>query len=327
MSINSGLFRDVERIAHMDEYDIVTVGQLVFDIVAKPVNRMSEPGECQMLETIEYSTGGCTLNTAVILAKLNVRTAILGLIGNDAAGKYLRAECDRFGIDTIGLNVREGVRTTTCMVMVTSSGEPGFFYRPGGTERFSLADVDHDVISRSDYLHISGVMKLRALDVTSLLKAAKQAGKTVTMDVDYDPDGRWPERVKPYLGFVDLFMPSESEAALITGKETPEDMARFLLRSGLQTAVIKLGCKGSFYMDAAGASGFVPSFKVDVVDATGAGDAFCAGFLSRFIKGASLAECCLWGNACGALTITVAGAGDGIKNAKQVEALLAAGET
>ena len=83
----------------MSGYDIVAVGQPVIDVIAKPVDRMSRPGECQVLETVEFCTGGCALNTAVTLARLNIKTAIVGMVGNDFAGRYIKGECERLGID------------------------------------------------------------------------------------------------------------------------------------------------------------------------------------------------------------------------------------
>lgn len=306
----------------MKKYDIVTVGQMVFDVVFKPVDRKPKPGECLVLDALDFHTGGCTLNTSVVLAKLGVRIVLIGQIGNDMAGRYLAGECRRLGIGAAGIKVRNDLSTTTCVVMVASNGERCFFYRPGVTEKITLDSIDWRIIRETDYVHISGIMKLYSLDIPSLLKRLRRMDKVISMDVDYDSEGRWSARIGPYLKYLDVFMPSLDEARLITGRKTPEQIARSFIKSGVKTAVIKMGEKGSFYMEAGGQGEYVKPFKVKLVDATGAGDAFCGGFLAKFSKGAALRECCRWGNACGALTVTRMGASAGIENLKQVKRFL-----
>lgn len=304
------------------KYDIVTVGQMVFDIVFKPVDRKPEPGECIVLDSLDFYTGGCTLNTSVVLAKLGVKVALIGQIGNDMAGRYLAGECRRLGIGTAGLKVRKDCGTTVGIVMVATNGERCFFYRPGATGKISLDTIDWRIIQKTDYVHIAGIMKLYSLDIPSLLKRLRKMGKVISMDVDYDSEGKWSARIEPYLKYLDVFMPSLDEARLITGKKTPEKIARSLIKSGVKTVVIKLGEKGSFYMEDSGRSEYIMPIKVKLVDATGAGDAFCGGFLARFSKGAGIRECCRWGNACGALTVTKMGASAGIENLKSVKRFL-----
>lgn len=313
---------DRGRKSDMKQYDIVTVGQMVFDVVIKPVDRKPDPGECLILDSLNFYTGGCTLNTSVVLAKLGARIALIGQIGNDIGGQYLAGECRRLGIGTAGIKVRNDLNTTTCVVMVASNGERCFFYRPGTTEKISLNDINWRIIQKTDCVHLAGIMKLYALDVPLLLKKLRKIGKIITMDVDYDSEGKWSERIEPCLKYLDVFMPSLDEARFITGRKTPEEIARFLLKAGVRTVVIKLGEKGSFYMQAGGRSEYVMPFKVKLVDATGAGDAFCGGFLARFIKGAAIGECCRWGNTCGALAVTRMGASAGVENLKQVKRFL-----
>lgn len=303
----------------MKKYDILTIGQMVFDVVIKPVDRKPEPGECLILDSMNFFTGGCTLNTSVVLAKLGAKVAMIGQLGDDIGGRHLAAECRRLGIATAGLKIRPDSRTTSCVVMVAADGERCFFYMPGATEKLSLDSIDWALVQKADYIHISGIMKLYSLDVPSLLKRVRKMGKIISMDVDYDSEGKWMARVEPCLKYLDVFMPSLDEARLITGRKLPDDIARFLNKAGVRTVVIKMGAKGSFYMQAGGRSEYVPSFRVKLVDATGAGDAFCGGFLARFVRKDSLSRCCLLGNSCGALTVTKMGASAGIESLRQVK--------
>lgn len=310
----------------MKRYDIATIGQMVFDVVIKPVNRKPEPGECLILDALNFYTGGCTLNTSVVLAKLGISVVLIGQIGNDIQGQHLAKECRRYGMETTGIKIREDLNTTSCVVMVATNGERCFFYRPGATEKLSLDNIDGRIIQKTDYVHLSGIMKLSALDIPALLKRLRRMGKIISMDVDYDSEGKWSERIAPCLKYLDVFVPSLEEARLITGKKTPEEIGRFLLKAGVKIPVIKLGAKGSFYMERGGRSEYIMPFMVKLADATGAGDAFCGGFLARFTKGAAIRECCRWGNACGALTVTKIGASAGIENLNQVKKFLKAKE-
>ena len=119
---------------------------------------------------------------------------------------------------------------------------------------------------------------------------AQSKGKTTSMDVTWDTTGRWLSVIKPCLPHLDLFMPNEKEASLITGQKTPEKMAEFFLKYGVKIAVIKLGAKGA-YIRSGNEEFYQTAFESEVTDTTGAGDSFVAGFLSQYIKDCSLKEC------------------------------------
>ncbi|MCL1909628.1 MAG: carbohydrate kinase family protein, partial [Kiritimatiellaeota bacterium] len=138
----------------------------------------------------------------------------------------------------------------------------------------------------------------------------------------WDNQNRWLSVVESALPWLDFFMPSEAEAALITGESDPVKMAEFLRGKGVKTAIVKLGEKG-VYADGGGTERFhLPAFNVPVVDTTGAGDSFTAGFLAKHTQGASLRECARYASAVAAHCVGAVGATAGIPDAETVEEFL-----
>jgi sugar/nucleoside kinase (ribokinase family) len=142
-------------------------------------------------------------------------------------------------------------------------------------------------------------------DAAKLFRKAKQLGLTTSVDCNYDPAERWDSGLRDVLRYTDIFFPNEDEARFLTGKKSPEDAARELGKLA-STVVVKLGAKGALVYNG-GSSFQVKAVKTGVVDATGAGDSFDAGFLSRFLRGGSLRECARAGASAGARCVTRVG--------------------
>jgi sugar/nucleoside kinase (ribokinase family) len=179
--------------------DVVSLGQLVADIVVKPVGEFPQKGTADLVEQIKLHSGGCALNTANTLGKLGVNTGVIGKVGSDIFGDFLISEMKRCGVDTKGTRKEPEINTSSVIVMVSSYGERTFLYCPGATEELTIDDVDFSLIKHCKILHIGGVMKLPKLDVVSVLKEAKDFSVTTSLDTDWDPTGRWLSLVEPCL--------------------------------------------------------------------------------------------------------------------------------
>lgn len=142
-------------------------------------------------------------------------------------------------------------------------------------------------------MHVGGLLALPALEegLPELFAQVREGGGWVTCDVTWDRRGRWMETLGPLLPWISVFLPSEMEAHELTGREEPLEMARHLLDLGPELVVVKLGERGCLWLDKEG-PGWVPADPVPVVDTTGAGDSFVAGFLSARLEGRSSEECC-----------------------------------
>jgi len=181
----------------------------------------------------------------------------------------------------------------------------------GANARLRLEDVDLTAIESASILHVGGSLVLPGLDgepTALLLKQAKSAGVITFLDTVWDDTGRWMQLLAPCLPYVDYFVPSLAEAQALTGLEEAEGVARCLLDHGVQTVALKMGAAGCLVMTDKGEALSVPAFAVNVVDATGAGDAFAAGFIGGVWLGYPLEQTARLANAVGALCVTGVGA-------------------
>lgn len=302
--------------------DILCVGQLVTDIIAAGVNYrgLCDDADTQRVGKVVVRNGGDCMNVAIDLAKLGCNVGFSGKIGEDSFGDYLSSIFKQYHIDIRGLRVSKEVATAAVMVLVNPQGQRKFLYFGGTNDSFGTDDIDASLLEACSHVHVGGTYLLPLLDgagSAALFAQAKAMGKTTSMDVTWDTTGRWLSVIEDCLPHLDLFMPSEIEAAQITGYSHPEQMANFLLGSGVKTVVIKLGAKGS-YLKSGKEAFYQPAFAVDTVDTTGAGDSFVAGFLARYIKGCSLRECAVFASAVAAHCVKALGATDGVPDEKTV---------
>ena len=295
--------------------DILCAGQLVADILVRPVDRVDFGTDTQRVQTIDLANGGDALNAAIGLARLGARVAFAGKVGRDHWGDFLSGVIDRAGIDHRGLTRTDQAGTAAVIVLINGEGDRTFLYRGGANDLFSIDDIDPRIVDEALFVHVGGTFLLPRFDgrgAAALFQRAQAAGKTTSMDVTWDTSGRWLPVIAECLPHLSWFLPSVNEARRITGRQSPEDMARFLRERGVQNVVIKLGAEGCYVLPK-GAEGFVvEAFPVQPVDTTGAGDAFVAGFLTGLLRGWDARGSARLGCAVAALNIRAVGATAGI---------------
>jgi sugar/nucleoside kinase (ribokinase family) len=296
--------------------DVLCVGQLSVDILVKPVEKVDFHLDTQRVDTLEITNGGDCLNVAIGLSRLGNRVRFIGKIGEDHFGDFLTKVIDKTGIDYKGLRISTEAPTCSVLVLINSSGERTFFYQGGANDHFSLNDIDMSLVDNVKLVHVGGTYLLPHFDgsgAASLFTKAQSIGKITAMDVTWDVTGRWLETIETCLPHLDFFLPSLREAEKITGKCTPQEMASFLQGRGVKNVIIKLGESGC-YVQPAGTEErgfFVKPHKTRVVDTTGAGDAFVAGFLSAYLRKWDLWKCAQFGCATAAFNIQSVGATEG----------------
>jgi sugar/nucleoside kinase (ribokinase family) len=300
----------------MAEYDVVCLGLMLTDVLAQPIRRLPDPGRLELVDRIEMHTGGCALNTGLALARLGARVAMMGLVGEDGFGDFVLQEIRRARADCRGVRRTSAAGTSATVVLVSPGGERTFIHSLGANALLGLEHVDFDLIARARILHIGSVGLLPALDgepMAQVLQRARELGVATSLDTVWDPMGRWLTIVEPCLPYVDLFLPALHEAKAITGLEDPEEIARFFLDRGPRVVAIKMGDRGCLVTDG---STWIreTAFPVEVVDTTGAGDAFVAGFLMGWLKGWPLEQLARLANAVGALCVTAVGATCGVRS-------------
>lgn len=299
--------------------EVACVGILVADVVGKPVDRLPDRGKLQLADQMELHSGGCAANTGVSLSRLGVSTAILGMVGRDGFGDYLVGAMEKQGLDASGIVRSQRTNTSATMVMVHSDGERSFVHYLGANAEFSGQDIDFEKVASAKILHVGGSNLMPAFDglpTAELLCCARKAGVVTSLDTAWDSTGRWLSVLEPCLEHLDYFVPSMEEARMITGLNTPEDSAQFLLDRGVGTVALKMGADGC-YVRSQSASLRVPVIPVNVVDALGAGDAFAAGFLAGIVRGWDLERTSRFAVAVGALSVTALGATTGIRSMEE----------
>lgn len=290
---------------------IVCLGILVADVIGKPVHSVPAPGSLVLVDEMSLHSGGCAANAATALVYLGLPVDVIGKVGDDPFGDFLIEELQDRGIGTGGVTRDTSNGTSASMVIVDPDGERRFIHYIGANAAFRIEDVDFELVSAASILHIGGSLVLPGIDgqpTVEILKRAREAGVITFLDTVWDDTGRWMALLEPSLPYIDYFIPSLPEAREITGHDTPEKVARDLLDHGVGTVALKMGADGCFVMSADHASLRLPAYDVEVVDATGAGDAFAAGFIAGVWQGWSLEKTARFASAVGAMCVTGVGA-------------------
>jgi sugar/nucleoside kinase (ribokinase family) len=286
-----------------DFLPVLCVGQLVADVVVRPVTRFPDAGRAEMVEDVQLLSGGCAANTAAVLAKLGVPTRIVSVIGRDALGDAALADLAAAGVDVEAVRRDPDAPTSAAIVLVDGDGQRSFLYRGGGNERLTNAHVHDDLFRSARIVHVGGAMKLLELDIAALMKKAKSHGALTSLDTDWDTYGRWMKPLGAALPSIDFFMTNAEEAAMLTGLSDPLAAGRDLLARGPRVVLLKQGERGAVLLTAEGERDF-PAYRVAVRDTTCAGDSFAAGFLRGISAGLGLEDSVRLGNAAGALCTT-----------------------
>lgn len=297
--------------------EIVCLGIIVADVIARPVDAYPQRGELSLCREMRPSIGGCAANTGIGLQKLGVPTAIIGKVGRDGFGDLVRDILQSHGVETKGMVTDEKTATSATMVMIASDGERSFIHYTGANAEFIDADVNWDIVRGAKLLHVAGhfvMPKFDGVPCAETLKRARQMGLKTALDTVWDASGAWMEKLQPVLPYIDYFVPSFHEARqCFPNLHTPQDVARAFQDEGVGVVALKMGEAGS-YVRNGNEEWLLPAYEVQSVDATGAGDAFAAGFLAGVVRGYDLEICGRLGNAVGACCVTQVGTVAGIRS-------------
>jgi len=306
-------------------FDVACIGILVADAVTRTVQDLPDTGKLAVVEHIDLFTGGCAASSCINMSRLGLKTAISGKIGTDGFGRFMRQALELEGIYTGSLSEDSQVGTSASVVLVDKNGERSFLHSFGANAVFTDSDVSEELLENSRIVFVAGTMLMPAFDgepCARVLKRAKALGKITALDTAWDSTGKWMKVLEPCLPFLDYFLPSYDEAVELSGEKDPEAIADFFLLKGVGVAVIKLGKDGCL-MKTKDEMHRVGCIDIDqVLDTTGAGDAFVSGFLTGLSLGLSLYECGRMANAVGALCVSAVGASTGIHSMEQVKSLL-----
>lgn len=309
--------------------DVVCLGILVADVIAKPVDEWPERGKLVLVDQMELHSGGCAGNTAIGLNRIGIQAGLIGKVGDDGFGDFLIDFMKGQGIDTRGIVKDSESHTSATMVMVHGDGERSFVHYLGANARLSEADMDLGLAQEAKILHIAGSFLMPGFDgqpTAHVLRQAREMGLTTCLDTAWDSRGNWMKLLAPCLPFVDICLPSIEEARMLTGKKVPPDIAEALLARGVKTVGLKMGRAGC-YLRTQDQEFLIPAYDISPMDATGAGDAFVAGFLTGVVKRWDLEETGRFANAVGAVCTLAMGTTDGIRSLEETKEFMSAHTT
>jgi sugar/nucleoside kinase (ribokinase family) len=295
---------------------VLCLGIIVGDFLAKPVEDMPERGKLTLVEKTELHIGGCATNTGIVLKKLGVDVSIVGKVGNDNLGKFIINKLKEEGIDTEYIKISDKFTTSGTSVLVHSDGERSFIHSIGANADFDINDFDFSLLKNFSILHIAGpflMPKFLKMGLTEILKEAKNGGIITCLDTVWDAFGNWLKGIENSLPYIDYLFTSFEEAKMIAKKEEKEDICNFFLSNGVKNVCLKMGERGS-YISNKNESYYFPALKVNVIDTTGAGDGYVAGFIKGITENFEFKKCGLLANIVGAKITTAIGTTAGIKN-------------
>lgn len=299
---------------------IVSLGDAVVDLVAGGLDTLPAWGQDREVPHITPHRGGAGLNVAVNLATLENNATIVAGVGNDTWGTFLHEGLSERGINGQGI-VTISAPTAVTMVL-TGAQDRAFISVYGATAAFRADDLPVPILEAATHIHLSGYWQSRALQpsLPALCEEWKARGITISLDVGYDATKQWEHGIHDLLPLVDLFFPNEEEACGITRHAHWQD-ALAELATVVPWVAIKRGASGATLR-----WGILeinqPAYPAQVVDTTGAGDAFNSGFLHGWLRGESPRNALQYGCAMGALCVGREGGSTTPPTVEDVEQLI-----
>lgn len=288
------------------EFDIVAIGDLNADLIlagdVTPVFGQVE----KVIDDATLTMGGSTSIFACGTARLGLRVAFVGKVGRDPIGDFLLDTLAARGIDIAGVQRDERIKTGLTTVLSRGVDRAMLTYL-GTLGVLSYTDVDWSIVARARHLHMGSYYMLDALrpDTPRLFAEARARGLTVSLDTNYDPTEQWDGGIAAALAQVDIFLPNETELKAIARRDDWQ-AALAHLATQVPTVVVKRGGKGAVVQrdEQVVAAAPVP---VAVLDTTGAGDSFNAGFVYGHLAGWPLERTVAFAVACGSASTHAAG--------------------
>jgi sugar/nucleoside kinase (ribokinase family) len=306
----------------MPRFDVTLAGELNLDLILYGLPR-ELPEERELLaDGMNLTLGASSGIVAHNLASLGSKVGFISRIGDDPLGQIAVERIVAGGVDTSRIKRVTGSTKTGLTVILHHEGARNILTYPGTIFDLAFEDLDFDYLADSRHFHLSSFYLQRGLKgrITEIFKKLKDAGLTISLDTNDDPDDGWGGELPDALRLVDVFLPNEREIRKVAGTD---DLEAAIARVAeiVPLLVVKIGPQGAIAQR--GRERLVaPPVKVTPVDTVGAGDSFDAGFLSQYVRGADLQTCLAAGNLGGALSTTRPGGTEAFRDAEYREQFL-----
>ena len=296
--------------------EVIGIGALNIDKLYL-VERIGEPGEEIWISSASEQPGGSAANTIVGLARLGIETGFIGRVGDDADGAYLRSEMKKEGVDVARIEIAEG-RTGTAIVLIDRNGERSMYVYPGVNDTLRLTSENLLYAKDAKYLHLSSFAGETPFEMQKEILNHSKTRISFAPGMLYARKGL--DLLMDIISKTGIIFLNRYEMEILTGYHYREG-AEKLNRIGAEIVVVTLGEHGCYIRTSAMEISVpaMPAYTARVIDTTGAGDAFCAGFLYGMLKNRSLDYCGRLGNWVAMKCIGSVGAREGLPGAIEIE--------
>ncbi|MNO38451.1 2-dehydro-3-deoxygluconokinase [compost metagenome] len=305
------------------QLDAVTFGEPMAMFYA------NEAGPLHEVFSFSKALAGAESNVATGLSRLNHPTGYVTKLGEDNFGHFIAQAMKKENIDTDNITFTKENSTGMLIKSKVVTGDPKveYFRKNSAASKLSLVDFDEAYFNSAGHLHVTSISSALSKSCHEFsihaMEFMKKQGKTISFDPNLRPS-LWPDTqtmvntINDLATRCDWFLPGLGEGKILTGRNTPEEIADYYLTRGVSLVVIKLGPEGAYYRSSEG-EGYVDGFKVEqVIDTVGAGDGFAVGVISAMLEKLPIAEAVKRGNAIGALAVMSPGDMDGLPTREEL---------
>jgi len=304
--------------------DLLVVGEVNPDVVVWDPDPAPVFGQAErFVEGIRLTIGSSSAITACGAARLGLRVALVGVVGDDALGRFMLEALAARGVDVSACRVATG-RPTGASVILGNGQDRAILTAMGTIADVRAGDIPPALLARARHVHVGSYFLQPGLatEIPVLFRAARAAGATTSLDPNWDPSGSWDAGFRAAAAEADVLLPNAAECRALAGVEDLEAAAR-ALGSGdgapRRTVAVKGGPEGGLAVGPRGQLARAAATAVDPVDTTGAGDSFNAGFLAAWLEGRPLEDALRLAVACGSLSTRAAGGTDGQPTREEAE--------
>jgi sugar/nucleoside kinase (ribokinase family) len=302
-------------------FDVTIAGEINLDLILYGLPEMM-PLERELLANhFRLTLGSSSAILAHNLAALGMSVGFIARLGEDPLGAIALELLGERAVDLSKVKRVAGATSTGVTILLHHGATRHILTYPGTMFEMTAVDLDMDYLASARHFHLSSLFLHKALqpDLPRILSQLKEAGLTLSLDTNDDPEDRWESGLEELLGIVDIFLPNEDEARRITGKSDAEG-ALAALAKRVPMVAVKCGKRGSM-VQVGGEVWSVPSQPVTPVDTIGAGDSFNAGFLTAYLQGKTPDACAAFGNRTAALSTLRPGGTESFRDEEMVRAL------
>jgi sugar/nucleoside kinase (ribokinase family) len=308
----------------MSSIDCLCVGIIVADHLCEPIAHMPVPGELVMSRRLSLAIGGCASNVSTDLAKLGVNVSLVGRVGTDIFGDFVRQALTDGGVDTTHLISTPGYDTAGTLIVNVQEEDRRFIHAFGANAAFDGSEVTDEMIRSCRVFYVGGFLLLKNLpsaEIARWFRIAREAGIPTMLDIVIPEPADYHEHLATVLPWTDVFLPNDDEARVLTGLTDPLAQAERFHSLGVRTSIITCGGGGAVMIcpDGRFRSG---RFDVPFVDGTGSGDAFAAGYILGLLTDQPPTRCLEIGSALGASAVRTAGATQGVFRREELDDFL-----